>query len=79
MLRKLGCTGMQNHQAKDFVDTVQMVDGADAASAAKAGATAADFDNASRPGDLWPEAADAQCSEHASLFAGTQPAPLTVV
>lgn len=40
---------------------------------------AADFDDATRPGDLWPEAADARCSEFASLFAGTQPAPLSVV
>ena len=40
---------------------------------------AADFDHATRPGDLWPEAADAQCSEFASLFAGTQPASLSVV
>ena len=31
------------------------------------------------PGDLWPEAADARCSESAALFAGTQPAPLSVV
>ena len=31
------------------------------------------------PGDLWPEAADAKCSESAALFAGTQPAPLSVV
>lgn len=41
--------------------------------------SAADFDEATRPGDLWPEAADALCSEHAALFAGTQPAPLSVV
>ena len=40
---------------------------------------AADFDDATRPGDLWPEAADARCSEFAALFAGTQPAPLSVV
>ena len=40
---------------------------------------AADFDDATRPGDLWPEAADARCSEFASLFAGTQPSPLSVV
>ena len=40
---------------------------------------ASDFDNASRPGDLWPEAADARCSQHAALFADTQPAPLSVV
>ena len=79
MLCKLGCTGMQDHQAKDFMDTVQLVDGTDAPSAVKTGTSAADFDNASHPGDLWPEAADAQCSEHAALFAGTQPAPLTVV
>ena len=31
------------------------------------------------PGDLWPEAADARCSESAALFSGTQPAPLSVV
>ena len=31
------------------------------------------------PGDLWPEAADAKCSESAALFSGTQPAPLSVV
>lgn len=31
------------------------------------------------PGDLWPEAADAKCSESAVLFSGTQPAPLSVV
>ena len=40
---------------------------------------AADFDHATRPGNLWPEAADARCSEFAALFAGTQPAPLSVV
>ena len=40
---------------------------------------ATDFDAATRPGDLWPEAADARCSEFAALFAGTQPAPLAVV
>ncbi len=43
------------------------------------GATAADFQDVTRPGDLWPEAADARCSEQAALFAGTVPAPLTVV
>lgn len=31
------------------------------------------------PGDFWPEAADAKCSESAALFASTQPAPLSVV
>lgn len=31
------------------------------------------------PGDLWPEAPDARCSESAALFSGTQPALLTVV
>jgi hypothetical protein len=46
---------------------------------ATAPGNAADFDDASRPGDLWPEAADARCSEFAALFAGTQPAPLSVV
>lgn len=40
---------------------------------------AADFDQSTRPGDLWPEAADARCSEFAALFAGTQPAPLSIV
>ena len=41
--------------------------------------SAADFEDVTRPGDLWPEAADARCSEFAALFAGTQPAPLSVV
>jgi hypothetical protein len=30
-------------------------------------------------GDWWPESADGQCSEHAALFAASQPAPLNVV
>ncbi len=40
---------------------------------------AADFDKASQPGDLWPEAADALCSEPAALFASTQPGSLGIV
>ena len=39
----------------------------------------ANSDNSGDPGDLWPEAADAKCSESAALFSGTQPAPLSVV
>jgi hypothetical protein len=27
----------------------------------------------------WPESIDGQCSEHAALFAASQPAPLTIV
>ena len=42
-------------------------------------ATAANFHDVTRPGALWPEAADARCSEQAALFAGSVPAPLTVV
>lgn len=45
------------------------------APAAAASSAAQDSD----PGDLWPEAADAMCSESAALFSGTQPAPLSVV
>ena len=70
---------MQNDQIQGFMDTVQMVDDADAPHRKKGKITAADFDDATRPGDLWQEAADAQCSEHAALFAGTQPAPLSIV
>ena len=29
--------------------------------------------------DWWPESADGHCSEHAALFAASQPAPLSVV
>ncbi len=70
---------MQNHQTPAFMDTVPVSDGPHAPSSGKADATAADFYDATRPGDLWPEAADAQCSEHATLFADSQPSPLTVV
>ena len=42
-------------------------------------AAAVDETDLTVPGDLWPEAADARCSESAALFAGTQPAPLSVV
>jgi hypothetical protein len=31
------------------------------------------------PSGWWPESADGQCSEHAALFAASQPAPLSVV
>jgi hypothetical protein len=39
----------------------------------------ADLEAATRPGELWPEAADARCSAFAALFADSQPANLTVV
>jgi hypothetical protein len=67
---------MQNDKAKEFLDTVQLVSAGQA--------TGPDAASASPPDDypetqVWPEAADFQCSESASLFAGTQPAPLSVV
>jgi hypothetical protein len=73
---------MEDHQKQGFADTQPEPTKSGAPSDAgtdQVQATAADFDAATRPGDLWPEAADALCSEHAALFAGTQPAPLSVV
>ncbi len=65
---------MEDHLQPNFMDTKPEEE-----TEATAMGSAADFDEATRPGDLWPEAADALCSEHAALFAGTQPAPLSVV
>jgi hypothetical protein len=64
---------MEDHLTPNFMDTKPEED------QPVATGSAADFEDATRPGDLWPEAADALCSEHAALFAGTQPAPLSVV
>jgi hypothetical protein len=70
---------MQNPVSQAFMDTVPWRDSAHPPAADKEGTTPADFDEDSRPGDLWPEAADAQCSEHAALFADSQPSPLSIV
>ena len=83
---------MQDHFKQCFSDTVtqpggpsQEADVSAPAAMTEAGAAAGDLkqeldqEHASFLGDLWPEAADAQCSESAALFAGTQPAPLSVV
>ena len=70
---------MEDHLTPNFMDTQPDPNQQPVATQQAEGGCPADFEEATRPGDLWPEAADALCSEHASLFAGTQPAPLTVV
>ena len=67
---------MAHSQAQEFLDTVQLVPGEAGAPIARAGSAAA---VASDDADIWPEAADFQCSQSAALFAGTLPAPLSVV
>ena len=69
---------MANSQAQEFLDTVQLVPGENGAPkvAADVGLAVA---AASTDADIWPEAADFQCSESAALFAGTLPAPLSIV
>jgi hypothetical protein len=64
---------MQHNAHDDFSDTVQV--GATEATSDGAPADA----GAAADVDLWPEAADFQCSEHASMFASSQAAPLNVV
>ena len=67
---------MANQQPQGFMDTVQVVD----IGAAVPGGAAEDFAaTVQQPEEIWPEAADFQCSQSASLFAGTQPAPMNVV
>ena len=69
---------MANSQAQEFMDTVQMVSqerGSVAAHASSASSVTTPAEDA----EIWPEAADFQCSQSAALFAGTLPAPLTVV
>lgn len=65
---------MAHPQAQEFMDTVQLVPGEALGQAAAAGSAVAGED-----ADIWPEASDFQCSQSAALFAGTLPAPLTVV
>jgi lipid-binding SYLF domain-containing protein len=65
---------MQNRQQQhDFSETVQIEAPQDNAAAPQGQADAA------TDVDLWPEASDFQCSQSASLFAGSQNGPLTVV
>ena len=69
---------MNPPQAQGFSDKVLVVDSPPAAGSggeSAAGAAGNEFS----PTEIWPEATDFQCSEHATLLAGTQPAPLTVV
>ena len=68
---------MAHSQAQAFMDTVQLVPGEHGAPVAQAGA--AGSPTAADDADIWPEASDFQCSQSAALFAGTLPAPLTVV
>ncbi len=78
---------MAQSQAQEFMDTVQLVPGeqgtpnaiTNPASAACASDSANTQALAADDSDIWPEAADFQCSQSAALFAGTLPAPLTVV
>ena len=68
---------MANQQPQEFMDTVQIVVDV---SAAVPGHASEDFvATVQHPQEIWPEAADFHCSESASLFAGTQPAPINVV
>ena len=67
---------MADQQAQGFMDTIQVVDTGAAAPAGAAEDFAATVQHSE---EIWPEAADFQCSESASLFAGTQPAPISVV
>jgi hypothetical protein len=74
---------MTSHPPQDFSDTVQIVtDGDPVDSNAPTGTPPADFSETVQIEDeteVWAEAPDFQSSESASLFAGTQPAPLPVV
>lgn len=58
------------------MDTVQVVD---IGAAAPVGAVEDFAATVQHTEEIWPEAADFHCSESASLFAGTQPAPINVV
>ena len=69
---------MNEDKEAGFQDT-QVLPGSDAVAVNRRRSIAADFDKASQPGDLWPEAADALCSEPAALFASTQPGSLGIV
>ena len=68
---------MANQQPESFMDTVQSVVDVSAAAPGHAGDDFAA--TVQHPEEIWPEAADFQCSESASLFAGTQPAPMNIV
>jgi hypothetical protein len=70
---------MANHPPQAFLDTVQIVSEDDVA-VHNSGAKEADFAATVQiEGEVWPESPDFQSSETASLFAGTQPAKLSVV
>ncbi len=69
---------MTNSQAQEFMNTVQLVPGENAPTTAQVDA-ALSAAAAPSDADIWPEAADFQCSQSAALFAGTLPAPLSVV
>ena len=70
---------MSQPQNREFMDTVQMVSGS-TEHGSEAPASPSDTTDVSiQDTEIWPEASDFQCSESAALFAGTQPAPLTVV
>ena len=69
---------MAHPQAQEFSDTVQLVPAEHGASAGQAGAAGSPV-AAADDADIWPEASDFHCSQSAALFAGTLPAPLTVV
>jgi lipid-binding SYLF domain-containing protein len=68
-------TKTQHNQAQGSTDTLEQV-------GVEAGVSSAELTPAAKgsaESPVWPEAADFQCSENAALFAGTQPAPLSVV
>ncbi len=70
---------MANQPPQAFMDTVQIVS-EDDVSVPNTGAKEADFEATVQiEGGVWPESPDFQSSETASLFAGTQPAKLSVV
>ena len=67
---------MADQKAQGFMDTIQVID---IGASAPAGAVEDFAATMQHRQEIWPEAADFQCSESASLFAGTQPAPINVV
>ncbi len=69
---------MNEDKEQSFPDT-QVLPDSDVKAESRRQSIAAEFDKASQPGDLWPEAADALCSEPAALFASTQPGSLGIV
>ncbi len=74
---------MSSQPPQPFMDTVQIeVDGEKLQPGASGDAQNPDFAETVQVEDqpeVWAEAPDFQSSESASLFAGTQPAPLSVV